>query len=39
MIADTIIFHLFFILLIWSMIRVIITDPGQVPIYWGFFAE
>ena len=33
-----IIFHVFFILLIWSMIRSIFSDPGRVPIYWGFFA-
>ena len=34
-----IIFHLFFLLLLWSMVRAILGDPGRVPIYWGFFAE
>ena len=32
------IFHLLFTLLIVSMIRSILGDPGRVPIYWGFFA-
>ena len=34
-----IVFHVFFILLVWSMARSILSDPGRVPIYWGFFAE
>ena len=34
-----IIFHVLFILLLWSMIKSIVGDPGRVPIYWGFFAE
>jgi len=34
-----IIFHILFILLLWSMIKSIFGDPGRVPIYWGFFAE
>jgi len=34
-----IIFHVLFALLLWSMIRAIVGDPGRVPIYWGFFAE
>jgi hypothetical protein len=33
-----IVFHLLFAMLIWSMIKAIIGDPGRVPIYWGFFA-
>lgn len=34
-----IVFHIFFIMLVWSMIKAIGGDPGRVPIYWGFFAE
>lgn len=34
-----VIFHIFFILLIISMVKSILGDPGRVPIYWGFFAE
>jgi hypothetical protein len=34
-----IIFHIFFLLMLWSFIRVIISDPGRVPIYWGFFLD
>lgn len=34
-----IIFNIIFILLLWSMIKAILGDPGRVPIYWGFFAE
>ena len=34
-----IVFHIFFILLIISMAKSILGDPGRVPIYWGFFAE
>lgn len=33
------VFHLIFIMLLWSMFRSIFSDPGKVPIYWGFFAE
>ena len=29
-------FHLLAFLLIWSFIQTMITDPGEVPIYWGF---
>jgi hypothetical protein len=32
------VFHLLFAMLLWSMIKAIIGDPGRVPIYWGFFA-
>ena len=39
MIPVLIAFHIFFGMLLWSMIRSIISDPGRVPIYWGFFAE
>lgn len=34
-----VIFHIFFFMLLWSMVKSIIGDPGRVPIYWGFFAE
>lgn len=34
-----ILFHLCFIMLMWSMVQSIISDPGRVPIYWGFFVE
>jgi hypothetical protein len=34
-----VVFHILFILLIWSMVKAIVGDPGRVPIYWGFFAE
>ena len=33
------VFHFFFIMLVWSLLRSIFSDPGRVPIYWGFFAE
>lgn len=34
-----VVFHILFILLIISMAKSILGDPGRVPIYWGFFAE
>ena len=34
-----IVFHILFAMLLWSMIKSILGDPGRVPIYWGFFAE
>lgn len=34
-----IIFHILFLLLMWSLVKAILGDPGRVPIYWGFFAE
>ena len=39
MIVALIIFHIFFFMVLWSMVHAIISDPGRVPIYWGFFAE
>jgi hypothetical protein len=33
-----VIFHVLFALLLWSMGSSIFSDPGRVPIYWGFFA-
>jgi palmitoyltransferase len=32
------VFNLVFVMLLWSMFRSILSDPGKVPIYWGFFA-
>lgn len=32
-------FHVLFPMLLWSMGTAILSDPGRVPIYWGFFAE
>ena len=26
-------------LLIWSLIKTMISDPGRVPLYWGFFLN
>ena len=34
-----IVFHALFGMLVWSMVQAITSDPGRVPIYWGFFAE
>ena len=39
MIPAFLVFHLLFFMLLWSMVKSIIGDPGRVPIYWGFFAE
>ena len=33
-----ILFHVILGMLIWSMGEAITSDPGRVPIYWGFFA-
>lgn len=30
------IFHVIFLLLVWSFIQSMATDPGQVPVFWGF---
>ena len=38
MIPVLIIFHILLFMLLWSMVKSIIGDPGRVPIYWGFFA-
>jgi len=29
-------FHLLFIFLVWSFFQAMTTDPGQVPVFWGF---
>ena len=33
------IFHFFFIMMIWSLARSVLSDPGQVPVFWGFFMD
>lgn len=30
------VFHFLMFLLLWSMLQSMITDPGQVPVFWGF---
>ena len=30
------VFHVFFIMLVWSFVQAMTTDPGQVPVFWGF---
>lgn len=32
-------FHLIFFMLLWSLVRTVISDPGQVPRYWGNFMD
>lgn len=39
MVPAMVVFHLLFLMMLWSMVQAIISDPGRVPIYWGFFAE
>ena len=34
-----IVFHMIFGMAVWSIIRSIISDPGKVPIFWGFFFD
>ena len=31
-----VVFHLIFFMLIWSFIQSMTTDPGQIPVEWGF---
>ena len=31
-----VIFHLFFFMMCWSFVQAMTTDPGQVPVFWGF---
>jgi len=33
------IFHTIFGLMLWSYLTVVFTDPGQVPLYWGFYLD
>jgi hypothetical protein len=37
--AALIVFHIFFFMVLWSMIHVAISDPARGPMYWGFFAD
>jgi len=30
------VFHVLFIMLLWSFVQAMTTDPGQVPVFWGF---
>jgi hypothetical protein len=39
MLIALIVFRAFFLMVFWSMIQSVISDPGRVPVYWGFFAE
>ena len=32
-----VIFHILFAMVVWSFTQAILTDPGQVPPYWGFY--
>jgi len=34
-----ILIHVTLILLLWSFVVTAVTDPGRVPLYWGFFLE
>lgn len=34
--AMLVFFNLIFILLVWSFVQTMTTDPGQVPVFWGF---
>jgi len=29
-------FHILFFMLLWSLVQSMTTDPGQVPVFWGF---
>ena len=31
--------HFSMLMLIWSFVTVYVTDPGQVPLYWGFYLD
>lgn len=31
-----VVFHILFIMLVWSFVQAMTTDPGQVPVFWGF---
>eukprot|EP00347_Sterkiella_histriomuscorum_P000410 403375973 len=30
------VFHILFVMLVWSFFQAMTTDPGQVPVFWGF---
>ena len=34
--AMLVVFHVFFVMLVWSFFQSMTTDPGQVPVFWGF---
>ncbi|KRX05905.1 Thioredoxin-like fold [Pseudocohnilembus persalinus] len=34
-----VIFNILFFLLLWSMAQTMWTDPGKVPLYWGYFLD
>jgi palmitoyltransferase ZDHHC2/15/20 len=34
--AMLIFFNLLFVMLVWSWVQTMTTDPGQVPVFWGF---
>lgn len=34
-----IIFHISMIMLLWSLLTTMFTDPGKVPLYWGYFLD
>ncbi len=36
-IINIIIFHIFFLMTIWTIYITVKSDPGQVPLYWGFY--
>ena len=31
-----VVFHFFFFMMCWSFVQAMTTDPGQVPLFWGF---
>ena len=31
-----VVFNLIVVMLVWSFIQTMTTDPGQVPVFWGF---
>jgi palmitoyltransferase len=33
------VFHLLFFMLVWSFFQTMLTDPGKVPPYWGFYMN
>jgi hypothetical protein len=33
------IFHCLFTMLVWSFFQTMLTDPGKVPPYWGFYMN
>ena len=38
-IISGVLFNIMFFMLLWSLIRTIISDPGKVPVFWGFFLD